>query len=75
MVTHVEPKKILIKIDFAEPLKVSQGEMSHVFYIQAQLGQFSTKSGKKLPDSIVKRRELRRMFASEAEAAAIEDAS
>ena len=37
LVTHVDPKKILIKLEFIQPLKVSAGEMPHVLYIQTQL--------------------------------------
>ena len=44
-------------------------------FIQAQLSEFSTKSGEKLPNSITKKHKLPRMFKSAAEAAAIKDVS
>ena len=60
-VAHVDGRKILIKMEFVEPLKVSQGPDPHLLFIQAQLSEFKSVDGKELPKAIIKSRELPRM--------------
>ena len=74
-VTHVDARRILIKMEFVEPLKVSQGPEPHLLFIQAQLSEFKSIDGKELPEAMIKRRELPRMQRSEAEAEAVESTS
>ena len=74
-VTSVQQELIQIKLEFKQPLEVSQGDEPDYLVIQAQLSAFDDEFGQRLPESRIKRKDLPRMFASQSQAETINQAS
>ena len=63
-VSSVTPTEIQLKLQFVDPLEVSQGGQPEFLLVQAQLGEFKDEFGRQLPEGIIKKREIPPQFRS-----------
>ena len=49
-VSSVNSKEILVDLDFAEPLQVSQGDTQDLLLVYTEFGNFTDFNGVRLPD-------------------------
>ena len=74
-VKSVSSRKIQVDLEFEEPLEVSQGDYADLLVVQANFKEFKDENGNHLPESLVKKKDLPRMFGSKKSALAIGGAS
>ena len=64
-----------LKLEFNQPIEVSQGDQPDFIVVQASLSEFPDENGNYLPDSFLKKMELPRMFTSHSQALGVSGAT